>query len=114
MSDEKISGVIQRVVTMLVEGDYSGLEKLTHGKRLKAEEMAQAVKDYGSTLMMPPLSAFNDLDIVEVESARLRKWSVRFDLWTVSEGMSDLSLELTITEVSKEEFEVEIDNIHVL
>lgn len=91
-----------------------GLERLSHGRRLPASEMDQAIKDYGEKLIMPPDDAFENLDVIKVEAAQPPEWSVRFDLWTEREGKSDLSLELTLTEIGNEEFRVEIDGIHVL
>ena len=114
MTDIRISRVVQQVVKMLVEGDYVGLEKLSHGNWLNAHEISQVIKDYNVKMVMPPQSAFQDLDIIEVENAESHQWSVRFNLWTTSEGRSDLSLELTVKEVSQQKLEFEIDNIHTL
>jgi hypothetical protein len=40
-------------------------------------------------------------------------WSVRCDLWTVEEGRSDLSLELTVVAAPLGPT-IEVDNLHVL
>jgi hypothetical protein len=114
MIDSGISSVVRTVVAMLVAGDYMALEKLTSGKRLTAAEIERAVKDYGAKLIMSPGDAFENLDIVEIENTRPRKWSVRFDLWAAGEGQSDLSLELTLTESKTHRHDVEINGIHVL
>lgn len=99
---------------MLVDRDYEGLERLTNSMRLTAEEIAQAVEDYGATLVMPPPTVFNELDVVEVENVKPRTWSVRHDLWAAGEGKSDLSLELTVRESEDDGYVVELDGIHVL
>ena len=39
---------------------------------------------------------------------------VRFDLWTVEEGRSDLSLEFTLVDGYNERMDFELDNLHVL
>ena len=104
---------VRRVVAALVRGDYGALESLSGGVRLTAAEMARAVREYGRTLVMPPEEAFG-LDVIEIEGARPREWRVSVDLWTVEEGQSDLTLELTLRESDKEIYDVEIDNIHVL
>jgi len=57
---------------------------------------------------------FENLDVIEVEGARPRQWSVNVDLWTVEEGRSDLTLEITLRENEKEIYDVEIEGIHVL
>lgn len=113
MRNSSISNIVRRIVTMLVDEDYLSLERLSQSRRLTAGEMDQAIKDYGEKLVFPPDEAFEDLDVIEVVAAQPRQWSVRFDLWTVREGKSDLSLELTLTEIGNE-FRVEIDNMHVL
>src|SRR5687768_12271584 len=114
MTNKSISSTVRTVVSMLVARDYLGLEKLTSGKRLTGGEIAQAVKDYGATLAIPPADAFENIDVVEIEDSRPRQWSVRFDLWANEEGQSDLSLELTLTESQTSQHEVEINGIHVL
>ena len=98
---------------MLAEGDYEGLERLTNGSRLTAAEMAEGVREYGGNLILPPDGAFENLDVVGVEGARPREWSVNVDLWTAEEGRSDLTLELTLRENGKNIYDVEIDGIHV-
>lgn len=91
-----------------------GLESLSRGRRLTADEMDQAIRDYGKKLVLPPDDAFENLDVIKVEAAQPPTWSVVFDLWTEREGRSDLSLELTLTDIGNEELGIEIDDIHVL
>ena len=110
----KMKAAVRQVISMLVRGDYEALERLTNGVRLTAAEMAEGVRDYGGSLILPPDDAFDNLDVVKVEGAQPREWSVNVDLWTAEEGRSDLTLELTLRESGKEIFDVEIDNIHVL
>ena len=114
MPNTNISNTIRRIVTLLVDEDYLDLEKLSHGRRLTAGEMDQAIQDYGEKLVLPPDEAFEDLDVIKVEASQPPEWSVVVYLWTEREGKSDLSLELTLTEIGNGEFKVEIDNLHVL
>lgn len=99
---------------MLVQGDYEGLEHLTNGNRLTAAEMADGVTEYGGSLVLPPDSAFDSIDIVEVAGATPREWDARMSLWTAEEGKSDLTLELTLRDSEEDQYHVQIDNIHVL
>jgi len=110
----KMKAAVRQVVSMLVQGDYETLERLTNGVRLTAAEMAEGVREYGGSLILPPDDAFENLDVVEVDGVEPRAWSVNVYLWTAEEGRSDLTLELTLRESGKEIFDVEIDNIHVL
>ena len=101
------------VITHLVAGDYSGLESLTRGRRLSAEEMKTAVDDYGRRLVPPPESAFeSDLDAIPIQDADPSAWSVVMTLWTEEEGRSDLSIVLTVTQLEYG-FDVTLDGIVV-
>ena len=112
--DPKLKSTVRRVVSLLERGDYEALERLTNGVRLTAAEMAEGVREYGGNLILPPDDVFDNLDVIEVEGARPREWSVNVDLWTAEEGRSDLTLEMTLRESGKEIYGVEIDSIHVL
>jgi hypothetical protein len=112
--ESKVKAIIHRIVTMLTQSDYDELERLTKGRRLTATEISEGVHEYGRTLVMLPEHAFENLNIIEVEGAKPREWSVQLNLWTAEEGQSDLTLELTLKETRKEIYNVEIDNIHVL
>ena len=111
--DAKLSNTLQMIVGRLVSGDFDSLERLTNGTRLSRTEMQAAVKDYPGTLVMPPETSFEDIDVIEIEGRSPRQWSACFELWTAEEGRSDLSLELTLTDNFEDLFKVEIDNIHV-
>jgi hypothetical protein len=106
--------VLSQVIAWLASGDFRSVEARSRGVRLSADSIRQAVMDYGKTLVMPPDSAFSDVDSIRVLGADRPTWSVRFDLWTQEEGRSDLSLECTIIESHDGSVDIEIDNIHVL
>jgi hypothetical protein len=104
---------VRSVVQMLVAGDYNKVAALTKGRRLDAEAIKFTVGEYGRTLVLPPDDAFDQMDVVRVTNAPLPQWSVRMNLWTLEEGQSDLSIELTIID-SAGHYEVELDDIRVL
>lgn len=107
--------LVRSIVRDLVNGDFKGLEARSRGVRLTASEMEEAVRQYGETLLMPPDLAFQNIDAIQIRGAEPKRWSVRLDLWTESEGQSDLSLELTVIEgKGGQSSRVEIDNLHVL
>ena len=114
MSMLKIRDTVHHVVGMLVAGDYAGVEGASRGRRLTAEQLRQAVEEYGRELRMPPELVFDNLDVVEIEDATPRAWSVLVDLWTVEEGQSDLTLELLLTDTGGELYDIEIYDLHVL
>lgn len=110
---DKLSRTIQRLMGHLVRGDYAAVETLTAGQRLSADQIEHAIAEYGRRLVAPP-SDISPRSIVETEASNPDRWSVYVDLWTEEEGRSDLTLELTLTESSRETYDVQIDNIHVL
>ena len=112
--DPKLKATMHRFVSMLAQGDYEALEHLTNGIRLTATEIAESIRDYDDSLILPPDDVFENLDVIEVEDAQPKEWSVKVDLWTVKEGRSDLTLELTLRETGKEIYGVEVDNLHVV
>jgi hypothetical protein len=109
----QIREIVRDVISQLVAGNYDALEQRTGGTRLSAEEMREAVAEYGRQLRMPPTEALEDMVIVDITAPGPAAWSVVSDLWTEEEGRSDLSLELTLRE-EKHGITIEIDNIHVL
>ncbi len=113
-SIDKIVLTLRHLLSLFIDSDYHALEKMSQGIRLTAEEMEQAVKEYGATIVMPPSDVLDGLDIIEIDGSYPTAWSLRFDLWTAEEGQSDLSLELTVISNDEDLLKVEIDNIHVL
>ena len=109
----KVARTIRPVLEALIRGDYAAAEVLTGGQRLTAAEMEQAIVDYGRTLVHHPVD-ISPRSIVDIEPSAPEQWSVYVDLWTAEEGRSDLTLELTLTESSRDSYDVQIDNIHVL
>jgi hypothetical protein len=104
---------VREVMALLVRGDYREIERRTAGVRLSAVEMGEAVKDYGKRLVLSP-DAVSNLNVVPITSSIPPSWSVYVPLWTAEEGRSDLTLELTIKQLETNQFQIEVDNLHVL
>jgi hypothetical protein len=96
-ADARLTTTTRRVIELLVAGEYEAIEQLSNSCRLTAKEIRSAVEEYGERLCVPPRDQFEELDVVEVAASNPKRWSVRIDLWSVREGRSDLSLELTLT-----------------
>jgi hypothetical protein len=79
---------VHHLVEMLLAGDYDGLEEVSRGRRLTANQLRQAVEEYGRELLMSPEAVFVDLDVNEIEGPSPRSWWTSVDLWTVDEGRS--------------------------
>lgn len=113
-SDPRARATIVQLITWLVAQDYEAIERTTNGVRLSATALRNAVSEYGRRLIMPPDSALDHLDDIEVVGSNPKEWSVRVDLWSVEEGRSDLSLECTLVDQAGDLLRVEVDNLHVL
>jgi hypothetical protein len=83
------------------------------GSSLSVDDIRTVVADYGRTLTIPPPGAFDRLDVVEVAATPHRTVSVRFPLWTLEEGRSDLELVLTVTEVADGLWHAHVDDLLV-
>lgn len=111
--NDQLRKPVRQIVELLAAGEFSAVEALTNGIRLSASEIAKAIGHYGRHLVPPPEKAFGLMDVVEIQNAYPRRWSVTMPLWTREEGRSDLSLELTVIGREKD-FGIELDDIHVL
>ena len=81
---------------MLCEHRYTDIEELTRGERISASEIERDIRDYGCELVQYPDSI--DLDVVEVFDSNPREWNVVAPIYTAQEGLSDLSIELSVTD----------------
>lgn len=108
----KIIKQLKQLINLLVTKQYDTIIKTTKQNKLTADEIKNAIDDFGETLIMP--ENFKNIDIIEVKNDKTKQWSVDFDLWTQESGVSDLTLQLTLFQNSGNELEVIIDDIHVL
>ena len=82
-------------VDLLVRGEYEVLEKLDSGRH-GAEFFRHAVTKYGRTLVQPPASGWEDVDVIRVGATSPPTFHVLFPLWTAESGESSLTLELVL------------------
>jgi hypothetical protein len=104
---------VHQIVELLVVKEYDQIVRATGGQRFDAATIESVIRGYGKTVVLPPDSAFDHLDVVRVQNAHPPRWSVRMGLSTAEEGRSDLSVELTVIE-DESGYVIELDNIHVL
>jgi hypothetical protein len=112
--DPRIPILIKQIVSWLVAKNFSAIEHYSHGVRLNAHHLSQAVNEYGRALVMPPDTTFTELDAIQVSTASEPTWSININLWTQEEGLSDLTLECTVIDRGEKKLDIEIDNLHVL
>jgi hypothetical protein len=105
---------LAEVVERLAVLDYQGLKRDGIDPRPDSD-LSMWIRNYGdagATIVPLPDEAWAAADAGLVD-AHPGEWWVVLPLWTREEGMSDLSLEATIT-VTSGEVMVVIDDIHVL
>lgn len=107
-----IKSLVKNIVLLLASEKYNEITATINSK-LSAAEMKTIIDDFGETIFIPNNDIFNAVDIVQIENSDQEAYSVDFDLWTKESGMSDLTLQLTVTK-HLSSIEVELDNIHVL
>jgi hypothetical protein len=113
MVGKSLEKTLRAVVDLLVKRKYAELEKMTAGVRLKAAEIESVVNEYGRTIADAPAEAYSNVDVIPIRASAPPAYSVRFRLFTVEEGASDLELQATLIDESGELMRVEIDDILV-
>ena len=113
MSLNILRSATREIVDRLAEGNYESAIKQCAKSRLTSDDLQTVIFDYGRTVISPPRDAYTMLDVVEVKGTAVPTWSVSAPLWTVEEGRSDLTLELTIS-LQADVPNIELDDLHVL
>ena len=108
------NAVIGQLVALLAAGDFEKLVRFAPRSRVSAQQIEAVVKQYGRRLLPLPELAFEFIDYIAVHNTTPPEWSVVVPLFSEEEGRSDLSLELTMLEVNPFNYEVLVDDIHVL
>ncbi|MCU8002292.1 MULTISPECIES: DUF7668 domain-containing protein [unclassified Shewanella] len=106
-----IEQTIRHIYSLLLSENYDELERFTNGSRMSSNEICEAILEYGYQLVSYPDNL--KLNIVEVKNSSPREWSVVAPIYTSEEGLSDLSIELSLIENGKELYKSELDNIRV-
>jgi hypothetical protein len=109
----EFESIVHSVVNLLANRQYLDLENLSSGVRLPATQVANAVNEYGRTICLPTPPSLLQLDVIELNIPGETGWSVRVPLWTIEEGRSDMSLDLTLLVTPGGPPKVEIDDILV-
>ncbi|MFI6678213.1 hypothetical protein [Kribbella sp. NPDC050469] len=104
---------VRIVVDLLVRQEYDVIEAMTRGHRLSAEDIQTAIERYGRTLIAPPEDGWNAVEIYRVESSSAPRFSVDVPLWSREEGLSELTLSLTLLEFAPGLFETQVDDLRV-
>ncbi|HEY5397607.1 MAG TPA: hypothetical protein VIL16_19645 [Trebonia sp.] len=111
----RLRPALAEVVARLAALDYEGLKRDGIDPSPDSADLSMWIRNYGetgATIVPLPDEAWAKAEAWPIEAHPGQTWVV-VDLWTREEGMSDLSLEATVTE-SSGEVTVVIHNIHVL
>lgn len=114
-ANNRLMDTALRLTQLLVDEEYTTIERLSDGEGLNAAQLSEAVEDYGRHLMMPPDEEFETLvHVYPVEGAEHPEWNIDIDLWTEEEGQSDLTLQVNIVESAPAQWRLRIEDLHVL
>jgi len=104
---------MKTITDLLVAADYRAVERMTDGRRLTADQIEQAVLDYGNTLIPLPPEALDEVDVYPFNNDPM-SCRAEVDLWTQEEGRSDLTLEVMVERRDDGGYDVSVRNLHVL
>jgi hypothetical protein len=111
---ETVISTVRRLIELLAAREYDAIASWTNGIRLSSEEIRYGIEEYGRAVTLPPKEFyFRSIDVIRVTNSEPACWGVVFPLWTVEEGMSDLSVEITVTRQGSSNMSLELDNIRV-
>ena len=113
MTPELVQTAIREIVSLICAREFEAALQHCAISRLTASDIQAVIDDYGRTPANPPIGAEQFDDVVNVEGRLDPTWSVRTPLWTLEEGRSDLTLELTVTQRA-DGLSIEIDDLGVL
>ena len=109
---QKLENTLSQLEQLFLSKDFQGIERLTGGIRLRANEIENALTQYPDE----PLGLNRgSLDIIRVEEAHSPRWSVNIRFKSMR-GDSDLTLSLFLQDAGVESdlYKTEIADIHVL
>lgn len=113
MTIDTVRTATRKVSNLISDGQYAGAVQACSSSRLTDADIAGIIRDYGRTFVRLPLEFSEYLDVVAIESRSRPTWSIRAPLWTLEEGRSDLTLELTVTDEADGP-SIELDDLKVI
>lgn len=105
--------LVADLVQQLSTGNFEEALRNAPRSRVNAEQLRNAVLEYGRTLIPIPADSYELIDYIAYLGSNPIQWSVVVPLFTKEEGRSDLSLELSLIEQATGGYQIQIDNIHV-
>jgi hypothetical protein len=113
MLSETILTAMRNIVILISDGEYGRAIAMCSASRLSEKDIEIVIKNYRRKFVRPPADFDEYVDVVALVERSLHAWSIRVPLWTLEEGHSDLTLELTVTDASAG-VAIELDDLRVL
>lgn len=108
------NAVVRHVVELLVEARYEELLRLAPQSRIREEHLEEAIRECGRTLVAWPASAPALVEYYQVIDANPTEWAVDVPFFTEEEGLSDLTLQLSLIANRTGGYDIQLDGLHVL
>lgn len=112
MEKTVIQSVLKKINGLLVDKNYNLLYQLDVNKRITADEIEEAISEYGGEVTFPPVEAFDKIHVYEYDDDK-DEVMVESYLWIDGEE-SDLTLSCEIVEYADGVVYFSLDDIHVL
>ncbi|ABC29088.1 hypothetical protein HCH_02262 [Hahella chejuensis KCTC 2396] len=111
--DDKIKGLLESLVMLLVNSKFSEIVARNENGRLSQSEIEAALSDYPGVISLPPESTYSSAYIYDIYDDVTEARRIEFDLWYDGE-VSDLTLSAEIKKNSSGKLVITIDDIHIL
>lgn len=106
-----IEKAVRQIYSLLCNCQYEEIVKITAGITLSSNQIAKSIAEYKCQLIPYPDNLV--LDVIKVKDSNPQEWSVIAPIFTKEEGLSDLSIELSLVEKEVNLYKVELENIRV-
>jgi hypothetical protein len=113
MTFDIIETTVREIVDLISTKQYELALQACSKSRLTAADIERVIEVYGRSTVMSPENADRYIDAVAIKGCLEPTWSVLAPIWTLEEGHSDLTLDLTIT-VKSPHPDVELNDLHVI
>jgi hypothetical protein len=109
----EILTVLKELIHYLCRGETSTIIINKMNGRLSENEIIQAIADYPGTITLPPDDSYLNAYVYDVYDPLTSARKVEFDLW-YDNNISDLTLSADVHKNENGEYQITIEDIHVL
>ena len=110
LSKAEVIEAVWHTVARLAGG--ATIETVSPRSRIAQADYERTLEDYGRTLVVPPAEAYAGIEPTLTDPPEEGVWMVDAPFWTVEEGCSDLSIEVTVAR-GRHGVDVMIDDVRV-